>query len=120
MMARIISSRSPTHFPIGPHVVRLPGTPERLLYAVVGNLAEVGLSPNVPQADEGIRILPARSVPIPPAEQPRAIRHASPPELPPEERSQSYGLLHEPNIKFLVSDDNPPQHIFDFRNGIAP
>jgi len=74
----------------------------------------------IPHADAGIRTLPAESVPIPATEHFSPMRHASPPELPPEVRLKSYGLLTEPNIKFLVSAENPPAHMLVLTQIIAP
>lgn len=45
---------------------------------------EVGLNPQIPQKDAGIRTLPPISVPIPRMDPPPATSAPSPPEDPPE------------------------------------
>lgn len=46
-------------------------------------LFAVGLNPQMPQKDAGIRMLPAMSVPMPRKEPPPPIRAPSPPDEPP-------------------------------------
>lgn len=47
-------------------------------------LFDVGLSPQIPQKDAGIRMLPAMSVPRPRMDPPPPIRAPSPPDEPPQ------------------------------------
>ncbi|MEQ2186995.1 hypothetical protein GOODEAATRI_034591, partial [Goodea atripinnis] len=44
----------------------------------------VGLKPQIPQKEAGMRILPPMSLPMPRMEPPPPIRAPSPPEEPPE------------------------------------
>lgn len=47
-------------------------------------LFDVGLKPHIPQNEDGMRMLPPMSVPMPRIEPPAPMRAASPPEEPPE------------------------------------
>ncbi len=47
--------------------------------------SSVGLSPAIPVADAGTRMLPPMSVPIPSGDMPAAMAALSPPEEPPGE-----------------------------------
>lgn len=69
----------------GPATEAIPGEPAlpELVKSPFGILFDVGLNPNVPQHNAGMRTDPPMSVPTPSGEPRMAIRAPSPPLLPP-------------------------------------
>src|SRR5215510_9219938 len=80
----------------------------------------VGFKPNTPQNAAGMRILPPKSEPTPSGDPPEAMSDASPPELPPAERSGFQGLRVNPNTRFVVSVEALMSGQFVLPNTIAP
>src|SRR5919198_1127452 len=67
----------------------------------------VGLIPNRPQHDDGIRIEPPPSLPCEIGQRPEARAAAAPPEDPPGVRSGSHGLRVGPNTSGSVNGTEP-------------
>src|SRR5437588_12613488 len=87
---------------------------------VFGMIPGVGLWPNTPQKNAGIRIEPAMSDPTPNGEPPDPTAAPSPPDEPPAARLASYGLAVRPYTLFEDSIHNVSSEVLVTPSGIAP
>src|SRR3954447_10641706 len=77
--------------------VIMPPQPSPII-GPAGSLARVGLRPNSPQQEAGIRMEPAPSVACAMGRMPAATAEAAPPLDPPLDRSRSQGLRVGPPL----------------------
>ena len=80
----------------------------------------VGFRPTTPQNADGIRMLPAMSVPKPRGEPPAAMIAPSPPELPPADRSSRHGFRVRPMMGLTVSSEPLMSGQLDLPSTMAP
>ena len=80
----------------------------------------VGRRPTVPQNDDGIRMLPAKSLPVASQTWPAASAAAEPPDEPPQVFVVSHGLYVVPNTSLCVVPPAANSGRFDLPITMAP
>ena len=87
---------------------------------MLGTSPKLGLCPNTPQNEAGIRIEPPMSVPISNEVSPAATAAAAPPDDPPGTRSAFHGFTVVPNIGLKAWTSPDQRGRFVLPNTIAP